>query len=469
MAEGYWLAQSRAGREPWEGREPWAWREPWSSRDVRDVFGRAYRAGPSDRALLGHSRALVAAAAWGAMLAVSCTQYGYGALAARAGWTPQAAAWGFAAWVCCQSVASTALPWLRHTLRLTPPKTVTAGAAACAGGLLALGWAADPAALAIYAVAAGIGAGLVYGTCVAIVSAWYPDRPTRIAMVSGAFGYGAVPVIAVVAGARGSHPAFGALAWAVLLVAVTCAPILREPPERWWPAALDPRRWAIDKRINPALRLHPPAAREHSPAEVLHSGQAWILAGIAFGTWGVALFDTGWLYPFGIGSGWGVRGAALGLGAFAAGSGGIRAVAALAADRIGRARVIVAGAGGGAAAQLLLAVAVAHRDLPLFWLAAAGAGAAAGTGYALLPGLVRGSFGDRPGLPNLWVIYPAKAAGAVAGAVGAGWLSVAAGVPPALIASAALALGTCVLVPRLRRPGLPKTLPDIAATDGGVT
>jgi hypothetical protein len=79
--------------------------------------------------------------------------------------------------------------------------------------------------------------------------------------------------------------------------------------------------------------------------------------------------------------------------------------------------------------------------------------------YAVLPGLVRSCFGDQPGLPNLWLVYSAKTVAGVLGVGCAGWLVEAVGYSPALIASAVLCLTAAGLVPLLRRPGLPRTLP----------
>src|SRR5207302_628129 len=103
--------------------------------DVRDVYGRSYRLGPSDRAVLGRSRAWVAAAAWLVMLAVSSTQYGYGVFAVRlmrsGGLSLEAVAWGFTLWITCHSVASGALPWLRRRWSLNLRQVLTAGAVGC--------------------------------------------------------------------------------------------------------------------------------------------------------------------------------------------------------------------------------------------------------------------------------------------------------------------------------------------------
>jgi MFS family permease len=440
------------------------WLEPQSGTDVRDVYGRSYRLGPNDRVLLGYSRVWVAAAALLVMLAVSGTQYGYGMFAARlmrsSGLGLDAVAWGFTLWITCHAVASGALPWLRRRYGLTSREVVTAGAVGCGLGLLALSQAGNPVlALAGYGVACGLGTGLVYGACVAIAAAWYPDRPARTALVSGAFGFGAIPLILIGASAGDMARPLQVLAFAIPAVTAVCAQFLREPPPRWWPDHLDPRRWAVDKSLNPGLRHDLPAIREHSAREVLRRPVTGVMAALTVCVAAVALFDTAYLPSLGLADGWRLRDGALALAAFAAGSGGIRALTVRSAGRFGRPRVVVVAASAGAAAQLVLAEAGIHHALALLWLASCCAGAAAGSWYAVLPGLVRSCFGDQPGLPNLWLVYSAKTVAGVLGVGCAGWLVEAVGYSPALIVSAVLCLTAAGLVPLLRRPGLPRTLP----------
>jgi Major Facilitator Superfamily len=432
-----------------------------AGRDVSDVFGRRYWLGPSDRMVLGYPRAWVAAAAFATMLAVGGTQYGLGAfgvrLALASHWGAQDLGWGFAAWVACQSAACAARPWLARRLGCTPPRTVLYGAAGCALGLLLVSRIADPAAaLACYAVTAGTGAGLAYGSCLAVVTDWFPDRSGPAALVSGAFGLGAVPVILVVAGAGDPAVPLNMLAWVIAAVAALCAPLLRDAPRRWWPPAIDPQRWAVDRSLHPTLRQDPAAVREHSAAQVLHTRAAWVLAGLALSVWAAALFDVTAIGPFALARGWPLADGATGLAAFAAASGVVRPAAVLLAGRIGRQRVAALASLGAGVAQLLLAVAARQPGPGLAWAAMTGAGAAAGTWFALLPGLARSYFGDRSGRPGLWLLYSAKAAGGLIGAGGAGWLATRAGYPAVLTALGALGIGAAAV--RLpHRPGLLRT------------
>jgi hypothetical protein len=367
--------------------------------------------------------------------------------------------WGLAGWIGCQSAACGARAWLARRLGWTPPRAVLCGAACCAVGLLLVTRIADPAgALAAYALTAGTGAGLVYGSCVAVVADWFPDRPGPAALVSGAFGFGAVPVILAVALSARPVVPLDALAWGIAVTAALCAPVLRDAPRRWWPPAIDPRRWAVDRALNPTLRQDPAAVREHSAAQVLHTRAAWVLAALALSAWAAALFDVTAIGPFALAHGWSVAEGATGLAAFAAASGLARPAAVRLAGLIGRPRVAALASLASRMAQLLLAVAVQRPAPGLSFAALAWAGAAAGSWVALLPGLARSYFGDRPGRPNLWLLYSAKAAGGVLGAGLAGWLAARAGCPLALTALGVLGIAAATV--RLpRRPGLLRTLP----------
>jgi hypothetical protein len=188
--------------------------------------------------VLGYSRAWIAAAAGATMLAAAGAEYGCGVFAVRLAtahhWGPLTAGWAFAAWLACQL---TALPVGRRRLSAPSARTALYGAICCALGLLFASRIADPAAaLAVDVVTTGTGAGLMYGTCVAVVAGWFPDKHIPAGMVSGAFTCGLLPVALAVANVRAPAAPLGALAWATVTVTALCAPLLRGAPRRWWPS-----------------------------------------------------------------------------------------------------------------------------------------------------------------------------------------------------------------------------------------
>ncbi|MEV1179231.1 MFS transporter, partial [Nonomuraea sp. NPDC049784] len=165
---------------------------------VRDWRGRSYLPGP-----VPADRTRMFWLAWGAMAAISPLQYGYAALLAKetTGLTL------LAVWIACQAAGALPALHLVRRGRLGVRTSLAAGAALSALGL-ATAALSDPGpattgpagpglvALVGYALLGGLGAGLVYGICGEVVSSWYPERPAaRVGLITGAFGYGAVPVL----------------------------------------------------------------------------------------------------------------------------------------------------------------------------------------------------------------------------------------------------------------------------------
>lgn len=428
---------------------------------VRDCYGRSYRIGESDRDLLGHSRNWVLAGAWLAMLAVSAMQYGFGLLApelaTERGWGMPAVLACFLVWACCDAVVIAAMAWWRGRARVAPGAAVAAGGLCSAVGLATLTHAGNPAlAIACYGVVGGAGAGLVYSTCLATVVAWYPDRPVRAGAVSGAFAYGSVPLIVAGGLASGSTLPLDVTV-AVLVIAVLAgAAVLRQPPAEWWPADVDPRRWVLAGSRERARRHDRPALRHHTVGEVVRCPAARPLYLLLVLASAVALFDTVCLVIVGVSSGWGMAVAAGALAAFAAGSGAVRPVAVRLGARFGCRGTLRAALVVGAIAQLGLLGAATYRLPVAFVVAPVAAGAATGACYGLLPAMVLGYFGDRRGLPNLWLLYTAKAFGALLGAGLAGLLATGGRDRPAFAVTAAFCLAAVVLTGALRRPGLPR-------------
>ncbi|WP_043841308.1 MFS transporter [Amycolatopsis taiwanensis] len=420
-------------------------------RDVRDFYGRRYRVGESDRELLGRSRGWMRWAAWVAMLAAGAGQYGYGALlpsfVSAHGWSWQQGCWVLAVWTVCQSAALYPVARARARLRLAPAFTLAAGAVLCASGLLTLGGTGSFTVVMVnHAVLGGIGAGLIYGTCLSVVSRWYPEQPARTAVVSGAFAYGSIPILVVAGGV--SHPATAGVVagLAVLVLAGASAVVLRDPPEDWWPGHIDPREWALDKTVNPSLRRNRPAIRRYSVAEVVRCRQARTLYTVVACAAAVSLFDLAYLAVF-------ARGAGLAaMGALAFASGLARGAAGWAGARFGRRAILRTALAVGGVAQLVLLA--GDRDPAVLFAGACLAGAASGACYALLPSLVESHFGERLGLPNFGLFYGAKAAGGLIGALFAAYFSAVAG----FLVTAGLALFAAILLRSLRQPGRPRLL-----------
>ncbi|MER5998695.1 MFS transporter [Nonomuraea angiospora] len=415
---------------------------------VRDWRGRSYLPGP-----VPADRTRMFWLAWGAMAAISPLQYGYAALLAKeaTGLTL------LAVWIACQAAGALPALHLVRRGRLGVRASLAAGAALSFAGLAAAALPLSaPGAFVGYALLGGLGAGLVYGVCGEVVSSWYPERPAaRVGLITGAFGYGAVPLL-VWAGIAPAATSTAFLVASVVALAVigTAARHLRLPPALWWPADVDPRSHALDAA---RLRTTPEAARQFGPAQALRTRTLPALALILTCAGAVSVFDV--IMIAGTGS-WGA------LAVLVALNGASRSVAMRCSELYGRRRVLAAVLTALATGQVLLATALATTPPgaepvmaggPLLWLGAVAAGLGGGAFYPLLASLVREFFGvERAGEIHA-VVYSAKA---LAGAGAAALALLALSTPvPALAVAAALAALPALAIPRLRIPGLPATIP----------
>ncbi|WP_434442978.1 MFS transporter [Lentzea sp. E54] len=406
---------------------------------VRDHVGRLYRVGETDVEVSGRSRRTVLWAAWAAMLAAGIGQYGFGALIPQLQdrWSVPELFWALALWTVCQ--AGTAFPaaWLREQKRLTASGAMWIGAVLCGTGLLTLG----QGQLAGYAILGGIGAGLVYATCLGTVVRWYPERVTgKVAFVSGAFAYGSVPFVL----AAGIFFGGGFLAQAGIAIAVVVAvagALMKDPPEHWWPPHVSPREWALDRARVPNRC----ALKEFRTHEAMRCGTFWWLyGGVAFAA-AVSLYDLAYL-PLFVGDK--VLGA-VALATLAAATGTGRVLVGWISDRVGRRKALVWTLATGGLAQFLL---LYSQNVTGLLIGAALAGLGTGCCYSLLVGVTREYFGETNGARNFGVLYTAKAAGALLAAI----VLASQGPTFAFVAAGVLGLAGAVLTGQLSQPGRPR-------------
>ncbi|MGI5521765.1 OFA family MFS transporter [Micromonospora sp. CA-259024] len=399
-------------------------------REITDFYGRRYRVGESDQALLGRSRAWMVGLPWAAMLAVSLFQYGFGAalptLAAANGWSLWQAFAVLGLWVVCQAASSPLGGWLyrRQRRRLAVP--MLAGAACCLTALVTLAHSGDLRAVLLgYSVLGGVGAGLVYMTCIATVTEWFPERIAgRVAVVSAAFGYGAIPFV-VLAGhvlAPANRTALlDGTALTVFAVVALCGLLMRKPPKNWWPAHIDPQRWAVDRRLNRSIPRNRPAARPFPPRAAVRSGMLPMMFVVVVLTAAMALFDIAYLAGAAYTQGLPSLTLVAAIGVLAAANGVGRAVTSSLSDRIGRRVTLGLSLLVGGVAQFGLLAAATNGNHPVAVVGfAALAGAGTGAGYSLLVSLVRDWFGDDATVANYGIVYTGKAIGGPGGILLAG-------------------------------------------------
>lgn len=430
-------------------------------RRVSDVYGRRYRVGESDVDLIGRPRAWMIRLAWLAMLAVSLFQYGYAAalpaLATLNGWTVRQALLVLAVWVACQAGVALPAAWVYRRLRARATPMMFAGAVLCGAALATLAHAQSLAAvLAGYSVAGGIGVGLIYVACLGTVTEWFPERiAAATGVVSGAFGYGALPFVVAAGYFLHAGNRLMILDGAAVLVAVIiagCGLLLRRPPAGWWPAHIDPQAWAVDRRLNRSIPNNMPALRRFSLRAAVRSGMLPRMFVVLVLAAAMAFFDLALLagYP-----GSGPLLIVASIGVLAVGTGLGRYASSLLSDRLGRRRILAYALALGGLAQFGLLAAV-QGGPPVVVVACGGlAGVGTGAGYSLLVSLVRDWFGDEATLPHYGFVYTGKAVGGVAG-IGLAAFVVAAPAAPVTIAIAGLlGLVGALLAHRLRQPGRP--------------
>lgn len=428
-------------------------------REVRDVHGRRYRVGESDRDLLGRPRAWITVVAAAAMLAAGVQQYGFGAivpsLSRQPGWTFGGIVLSLALWAVCQAGVAFPVAWLRERGLLPAPAAMAAGALLCAAGLLTLGHASSlPVVFLGYSVLGGLGTGLVYATCVGAVLAWFPDRTgPRAGVVSGAFACGSVPFVVLAAALPAARPVLlDVTAAAVFAVVAGAATLLRYPPRHWWPTTPEPRTWALDRAHN-----RRPAVRHYRPAELFRCGTTLSLYLVVVLAAAVLLFDLAYLATFTTArNGRGLAAAALVL--LAAATGGGRVLIGRFADRLGRHRILRFGLLAGGVAQFVLWYSGEHRHAAGLLMGVALAGLGSGCCYTLLIGLVREYFGEESAAQNFGILYSAKAVGAVVG-IGPAALVVT---EQGFVVAGVLSLAGAVLSGRLSQPGRPGSLLPVA-------
>lgn len=148
-------------------------------REITDANNRVYRIGESDREILGRSRSWMVWLPWLAMMAVSVYEYGYGAaeeaIRDAHGWSMSETFWLLAIWALFQAGIAFPAGKLREKGIVSARAAMLIGAALSALGFVTLTQGNLFVAYLGFAVCGGIGAGLVYATCINMVGKWFPE------------------------------------------------------------------------------------------------------------------------------------------------------------------------------------------------------------------------------------------------------------------------------------------------------
>ena len=277
--------------------------------EIVDDNGRVYRIGETPHDIMGRSRSWMVWLPWIAMMAVSVFEYGWGAvegtLEEKYGWTLSDAFWLASIWAVFQAAVAFPAGRLREKNIVSAKTAMLAGAVCSAIGYFTISHSGNLVlAFAGYSVLGGIGAGLVYATCINMVGKWYPEkRGARTGFVNGGFAYGAVPFIYVFAAflTPANYSVILDVIGVYMLIAVgICGFLFKDPPKSWWPARRRPAAAGRDRQVRRTggLAKNPPAVKQFSPMEAIRTGMLplmWICLVIIGG---VSLFGINFQVPF---------------------------------------------------------------------------------------------------------------------------------------------------------------------------
>jgi MFS family permease len=440
-------------------------------RELSDVYGRRYRTGERAEDLTGHSRRSLLWTAWACMVAISPLQYGFAVLVpglqASAGWQYGQTLWLLAVFVACQAATTVPAARMHRSSVVTPFWLVVSGSALAAVGLLSLAHAGSyVGALVGYSVAGGIGAGMVYSTCLTTSARWFPDkRVATIGFVTGGFACGAVPVIGLVTllGPQTQTTVLTCAAGVVVAVVALAGRRLVDPPAHWWPEHLDAQVWAVDHELNPSIQHNMPAVRHYTPGEAVRTGVLPLIWLLLASITAVSLFGIAFVVGYADSVGLGTTAAGLAAAVLAGVNGVVRSRAGNLSDRFGRCRVLAGVLALEAGALFALIGAGQAGQAWAFVLCALLVGLGGGAFYAIFAEVVLEYFGDHSLVQNQAVVYSAKAAGGLAGIGGAVLGIGQVGYAPMLFGAGCLALASAFAVRLLRQPGRPalSARPDI--------
>jgi len=434
------------------------------TREVRDYYGRVYHIGEPAEELSGHSRRWQAWCAWAGMAAISLLQYAFGVVAlglqTTNGWSLHETMWLLALFVAFQSMVSIPVAWMYRRRPAAPGPLTVVGGVLSACGILTLAHVDNYAAAVVgYALIGGVGAGLVYTTCITTASNWFPDNwvSTR-SFVTGGFAIGAVPSIALLTifSSQGGQTAVLDIAALVTLVVVIAAGLqLKDPPQRWWPPEIDAQLWAVDRQLNPSLPHNRPAVRHFEPGEAMRTSALplmWLILALISA---VSLFGIAFIPSYAVETGLGIAAAGFAAGLLATVNGLGRSVAGRLSDRFGRRRVLGIVLAVEGLTQFGLAMAGQAGSPWAFVLFATLSGVGGGAFYTILGNMVLEYFGENSQLENHAILYSAKAVGGVIGVGVAASLIDAVGYEGLFVTAGVVGLVTAVIVRFLKQPGRP--------------
>lgn len=400
--------------------------------EITTSGGRTYRVGEDPKQILGRSRNSMIWLPWIAMMAAGVFEYAFGSAAktlqATYGWTnvdtfTLTGVWGF-------FQAGIALPAgrLREKYRFSPKAAMFIGAVLSLIAFISIGYSGSIAFDVVgYGVLGGIGTGLVYATCINIVSKWFPEgKGSRVGFVNGGFAYGSIPFIFLFGYhfSAANHRTVLTFVGVYMMVLIAGAGLFfKDPPKNWWPADVDPEHWDRNRRARRNLTRNPPAVRQYTWGEAVRTSQLWLMWAALVATSGVSFFGINYEVQFARASGFALYVAVISAALLAFVNGTGRSLVGWISDRLGRRETLLTVCIVLAMAQFGVVWAGLDHDQTLFFVFAVISGFGGGAFYPMFAVLTPDYFGENYNASTYGTIYSGKLIGAVcAGPLGAAFI-----------------------------------------------
>ncbi|MFE5045384.1 OFA family MFS transporter [Streptomyces sp. NPDC056637] len=434
-------------------------------REVTDANGRTYRIGESDRDIMGRPRWTMVLFPWMGMLGISSSEYAFTSaedtLHEAHLWNSGHIFWLMGVWVFFQAAVALPAGQLRESGRLPARNAMMLGALGTVLGYLSLAYAPNVfVAYLGFGMCSGIGAGLVYATCVNMVGKWYPERKGgKTGLVNGGFAYGSVPFVFLFT----SYMDLSNYETVLVMVGLICCTVVavagwffKDPPKSWWPEHVDPLKVSDDPRIVRALEKNPPAVKQYTTKEAARTPVLWMMWFCLLCTAGINIFGIAFQVPFGkdMGFAGGIVATAMSLKAIVNGTG--RGVIGWISDKYGRRNTLILVCLVLGSAQFGVLVSGSMGSMPFFLFCSMVSGFGGGAIFPLFAAMTADYFGENNNASNYGLVYSSKL---ISGLVGSGMGAVVVGAwdyEGAFVLAGSIGLCSAVLAVFLRAPGRPK-------------
>ncbi|MCX4420004.1 OFA family MFS transporter [Streptomyces mirabilis] len=434
-------------------------------REVTDRNGRLYRIGETDRDIMGRPRWTMVLFPWMGMLGISSSEYAFTSaedtLHDAHLWGSGHIFWLMGVWIFFQAAVAFPAGQLRESGRLPARYAMMLGALGTVLGYLSLAFAPHVTVAYIgFGMFSGIGAGLVYATCVNMVGKWYPERKGgKTGLVNGGFAYGSVPFVFLFT----SYMDLGNYQGVLVTVGLVCCAVVafagwffKDPPKGWWPPHVDPLKVSDDPRIRRALEKNPPAVKQYTPKEAARTPVLWMMWFCLLCTAGINIFGIAFQVPFGkdMGFAGGIVATAMSLKAIVNGTG--RGVIGWISDRFGRRNTLIIVCLVLGSAQFGVLVSGQMGSMLFFLFCSMVSGFGGGAIFPLFAAMTADYFGENNNASNYGMVYSSKL---ISGLVGSGIGAVVVGAwdyHGAFVLAGSIGLASAVLALFLKSPGRPK-------------